>query len=56
MSDHPFLGLFSASKSQEPAVTHVIGSRDPLRRFHARADFTEGPTGQLQWRGGLSCG
>jgi hypothetical protein len=56
MPDHPFLGLLSASKSQGPSVTHVIGSRDPLRRFHARAVFTDSPTGQLQWRGGLSCG
>lgn len=27
-------------------VTHDIGSRDPLRRFHTRAVFTEGPAGQ----------
>jgi hypothetical protein len=38
------------------AVIRGIGSRDPLRRFHARAVFTEGPTGHLKWRGELSCG
>jgi hypothetical protein len=56
MSNRPFLGLLSASKSHEPAVTHDIGSRDPLRRFHTRAVFTEGSTGHVKWRGELSCG
>jgi hypothetical protein len=29
-----------------PAVTRDIGSRIPLRRFHARAVFTTWPAGQ----------
>jgi len=54
--DHPFLGLLSASKSQWLSATCVIGSQVPLRRFHARAVVTISQAGQINWRGGLSCG